>query len=506
MSYGPLSREWHWAQQSVADAPSDLFAPVEAARARNARPPRTRARDFGWVIGAMPVLVLMVALSLAVFLPREVEAPARLSLFAFGAAAILWTFTRLNAAYVALGAALFLSLTGAIEQEDLFEALEADVIWLMIGAFMLGAAVQVSGLATRMTSAVAGRQVSVGSLIWRITAALIPLAFLIPSTSGRAAVVLPMFHRLADAADDRRITRALALLIPAIILVSTIASLVGAGSHLIANDLLDEVTDQSIGFGQWMLYGLPFGIVASLATGWVVGRMFLDAKTRRRVVTLGDTTRAPFSRAEWRTLAVIVAMVGLWMTEGLHPLEIATVAIAGGFLLTAPGIGVISWKAGLKAVSWNLIFFVGAALVLGEALIETGAAKWLIDRMFEASGLTDGGSPLVVVAGLSVLTLTSHIYLTSHAARAAAMIPPLLYLAGALDLNMMAVMFIATVGMDYCLTFPVSSKALLMFQEIDRETWAPADLLRLSSVMLPVHALLMIGFYFLYWQHVGLAL
>lgn len=490
----------------MADAPPDLFAPVEAARARERRAPRPRARDFGWVVGALPVMVLMVALSLAVFLPREVDTPARLALFAFGAAAILWTFTRLNAAYVALGAALFLSLTGAIEQDELFEALEADVIWLMIGAFMLGAAVQTSGLASRMTRAVAGRQASVGGLIWRITAALVPLAFLIPSTSGRAAVVLPMFHRLADAAGDKRVTRALALLIPAIILVSTISSLVGAGSHLIANELLDEISDRSIGFGQWMLWGLPFGVAASLATGWVVGRLFLDAETRRRLVTLGNGAPVRWTRDEWRTLAVIIVMVSLWMTEGLHPLEIATVAIAGGFVLTAPGIGVISWKAGLKAVSWNLIFFVGAALVLGEALIETGAAQWLIDRMFEASGLTAGGSDMVVVAGLAVLTLTSHIYLTSHAARAAALIPPLLYLAGALDLDMVAVMFIATVGMDYCLTFPVSSKALLLFQEIDRETWAPADLLKLSAVMLPVHALLMIGFYFLYWRHVGLAL
>ncbi len=490
----------------MADAPPDLFAPVEAARARERRPPRPRARDFRWVVGALPVMVLMVVLSLAVFLPRDVDTPARLALFAFGAAAILWTFTRLNAAYVALGAALFLSLTGAIEQEDLFEALEADVIWLMIGAFMLGAAVQTSGLASRMTRAVAGHQASVGGLIWRITAALVPLAFLIPSTSGRAAVVLPMFHRLADAAGDKRVTRALALLIPAIILVSTISSLVGAGSHLIANELLDEVSDRSIGFGQWMRWGLPFGVAASLATGWVVGRLFLDKETRRRVVTLGNDAPVRWTRDEWRTLAVIIVMVSLWMTEGLHPLEIATVAIAGGFVLTAPGIGVISWKAGLKAVSWNLIFFVGAALVLGEALIETGAAQWLIDRMFEASGLTAGGSDMVVVAGLAVLTLTSHIYLTSHAARAAALIPPLLYLAGALDIDMVAVMFIATVGMDYCLTFPVSSKALLLFQEIDRETWVPADLLKLSAVILPVHALLMIGFYFLYWRHVGLAL
>jgi anion transporter len=490
----------------MADDPRDLFAPAEAARAREQRAPPTSHGDFGWVISAIPALVLMVALSLAVFIPREVETPARLALFAFGGAAILWTFTALNAAYVALGAALFLSLSGAIKQDDLFEALEADVIWLMIGAFILGAAVQTSGLAARMIRAVAGRDVRVGSLIWRITAALIPLAFLIPSTSGRAAVVLPMFHRLADAAGDRRITRALALLFPAIILVSSISSLVGAGSHLIANELLSEVADREIGFGQWMIWGLPFGIAASLATGWVIGRLFLDANTRGRVVTVGGQARTPLSGEEWRTLAVIAGMLGLWTCEGLHRLEIATVAIAGAFLLTAPGFGVISWKAGLKAVSWNLILFVGAALVLGEALIETGAAKWLIETMLAASGLAQGGSPLVVISGLALFTLTSHIYLTSHAARASALIPPLLYLAGALDLDLVAVMFIATVGMDYCLTFPVSSKALLVFQESERETWVPADLLRLSAVMLPIHALLMIGFYFLYWRYTGLSL
>lgn len=490
----------------MSDAPPDLFAPVEAARARERQPAVSGDRDFGWVLGAMPVLVMMVALSLAVFLPREVEMPARLALFAFGAAAILWTFTKLNAAYVALGAALFLSLTGAIEQEKLFEALQADVIWLMIGAFMLGAAVQASGLATRMIRAVAGREASVGSLVWRLTATLIPLAFLIPSTSGRAAVVLPMFHRIADAARDGRVTRALALLIPAIILVSTISSLVGAGSHLIANEILNEIAGQQIGFGQWMRWGLPFGIAASLTTGWVISRLFLDAEARRRVITLDSSAHTRLSRDEWRTLAGIIGMVGLWASEGLHPFKIATVSIAGGFLLTAPGIGVISWKAGLKAVSWNLIFFVGAALVLGEALIETGAAKWLIERMLQTTGLASGGSPLAIIADLALFSLTSHIYLTSHAARAAALIPPLLYLASALDLQLVAVMFIATVGMDYCLTFPVSSKALLVFQEIDRETWEPADLLRLSAIMLPIHGLLIVGFYFLYWRHVGLSL
>jgi hypothetical protein len=60
--------------------------------------------------------------------------------------------------------------------------------------------------------------------------------------------------------------------------------------------------------------------------------------------------------------------------------------------------------------------------------------------------------------------------------------------------------------MDYCLTFPVSSKALLMFQELDGETWHPKDLLRLSAALIPVHVLLMVLFYFGYWRWIGLSL
>ena len=88
----------------------------------------------------------------------------------------------------------------------------------------------------------------------------IPLSFLIPSTSARAAVTLLIFRSIAAQTDDKRTLRTLALLIPTIILVSTIVSLLGAGSHLVANDLLQQITGQQISFGQWVLYGLPFGV------------------------------------------------------------------------------------------------------------------------------------------------------------------------------------------------------------------------------------------------------
>lgn len=485
-----------------ADAGGGLWALAEEPpRARRPRP-----RSYRWVVDVVPTLALVVALAAVVLLPSGLTYAARAALFAFGLAVILWTTTSLNAAFVALAATVLLVLAGGAPQERLFDSLASDVVWLMIGAFVLGEAVRQTGLASRMARLATGRARSVRGVLWVVTTILLPLAAVIPSTSGRAAVAIPLFRSLSDAAADARITRALALLMPTVILVSTVGTLVGAGSHLVANDLLQDVAGRRISFAAWLLYGAPFAVAAAYVSAWAVMWLFLDRERLARRLEPPTTDAEPFSVAERLTLAVTLGMVALWLTEALHGIEIATVAVLGAVLLTMPRGGVIAWKDGLKAVSWNLVLFVGAALVLGEALIETGAARWIIERFFGLAGLTGSSSELLVLLGLALLTLTSHIYMTSHTARAAALVPPLLYLGQVLELDPVAVMFLGTVGMDYCLTFPVSSKALLMFQELDRETYQPADLLRLSAVLMVAHVLLMVVFYYGYWRWIGLAL
>ncbi|NJM69702.1 MAG: SLC13 family permease [Scytonema sp. RU_4_4] len=467
---------------------------------------RTHKKGFGWVVNAVLPLTLTTVTGVAVLLPESLSTSARLSLFVFALAVILWSTTSFNAAFVALAAVILLVLTGGVPQEKLYESLASDVVWLMIGAFILGSAVQQTGLAARFAQLVVSRARTVGSVLWLLTTMIIPLSFFIPSTSGRAAVVIPIFHSIANAANDKRVTKAIAILMPTVILVSTIGTIIAAGSHLVANDLLYQISKQQISFTEWVLYGTPFGIIASYISCWVIMRLFLDKKRLQRPITLPQTKNKPLSNAEWATLIIVAVMVVLWLTESWHKLEIATVTVVGALLLTAPNIGVLKWKDALKAVSWNLIIFVGAALVLGKALIETGAAQWIIDNLFNISGIVNTESRLLILLLLTLICLTSHIYMTSHTARAAALVPAILYLATSLKLNPTAVLFISTVGMDYCLTFPVSSKALLMFQELDGETYKGADLLRLSSVMLLVHLALILIFYYGYWRWLGLAL
>jgi di/tricarboxylate transporter len=174
-------------------------------------------------------------------------------------------------------------------------------------------------------------------------------------------------------------------------------------------------------------------------------RMFLNKERRGMRLDMRDgAERGAFSGAERGTLLVLVAMVGLWLTEGLHGFEIATVTMIGALVLTLPGVGVMKWKDGLKSVSWNLIIFVGAALALGRALIDSGAAEWIIQNLFAASGVRDAESVLLILLIIAFVSLTSHVYMTSHAARAVALVPPVLYLANSLNLDPMAVLFIST--------------------------------------------------------------
>ena len=89
---------------------------------------------------------LLAALGFAVTLPEALDWPARAALLAFGGAAVFWALTDLSGAYVAVAAALSLVSVRAVEQRALIEGLGSKVVWLVIGTFVLGAAVRRAGL------------------------------------------------------------------------------------------------------------------------------------------------------------------------------------------------------------------------------------------------------------------------------------------------------------------------------------------------------------------------
>ncbi len=81
----------------------------------------------------------VIGVAIGVSLIADLAIAGRLSLLIFGITVITWTSTQLKVSYVAIFAALTLVVTGVLPQAQMFASLGDRIVWLMIGAFILGA-------------------------------------------------------------------------------------------------------------------------------------------------------------------------------------------------------------------------------------------------------------------------------------------------------------------------------------------------------------------------------
>ncbi|MFJ5985222.1 SLC13 family permease [Lentzea sp. NPDC092896] len=209
-----------------------------------------------------------------------------LTMVVFAVAVVLWTCTPLDDTFVALAAVVVLLLFGVLPASAL-AVLGGSTTWLLIAAFVLASGVSAAGLPARLATSLAGRARSVRGLLHLTAFALLLTAFLVPSTSGRAALALPIYGALRERVNSR-VSRALGVLFPSVILLTAVATLVGAGAHLITSALLEQATGEGIGFGQWLVLGLPLALVSAHVTAEVVLWLFTTRADRAERLGAND--------------------------------------------------------------------------------------------------------------------------------------------------------------------------------------------------------------------------
>lgn len=405
-----------------------------------------------------------------------------LTMVVFAVAVVLWVCTPLDDTLVALAAVVVLLLFGVLPASAL-EVLGGSTTWLLIAAFVLARGVSDSGLPARLATSLMGRARSVRGLVHLTAFALLLTAFFVPSTSGRAVLTLPVHRELKV---DARVSRALGVLFPSVILLTAVATLVGAGAHLITSALLEEATGEGIGFGQWLLLGLPLAVVSAHVTAEVVLWLFTSRADRRQPLVAdpptaefaapGGTLRTAvptkaLTSAETTSLGILAAVSIAWVTEPWHHVPPEVVALAGAVAITSPRLGTTTLKAAPADIPWSLLLFMAATTVLGTALVRSGAAE-------SVAGLISPDHLLPTVIAVSLL---AHLVVQSRSARSSVLIPIVIPLAVAAGMNPAALAFASTAAAGFCHTFSSSAKPVALFAH----TYRPRDLLKLVLVLAP---------------------
>jgi sodium-dependent dicarboxylate transporter 2/3/5 len=147
-----------------------------------------------------------------------------------------------------------------------------------------------------------------------------------------------------------------------------IATPIGTGPNLIAIGAVEGL--RPITFLEWMTFGVPLATVMLLAAcAMLVWRYRVAGKIERV-----PTAAAPLSPRGWVVVAIFFAAVAGWLTEPLHGVSTALVALAVAGALFAGGL---LDRRDLLKLEWDTLLLVAGGLALGELFHRSGLASSL---------------------------------------------------------------------------------------------------------------------------------
>ncbi len=435
------------------------------------------------------------------FLPESIGTSAKMALAITGLAIVGWTATPLPDSVVAVAAALLLVVTGVLPEKQLYSALGSELIWLLVAAFVIAAVVKGSGLMERLAFAAVRPFSGITAFFHAIAFVISITAFLIPSTSGRAALLLPVYMALAERMPGAPSRRALALLFPTVILLSAGGSMIGAGAHFVAVEAIYRAADVSIGYIDWLLLAFPLTLLASHAAVALIIALFVPKDERRAVLSRPSRASAPLSKKELRIGIALAVIVTLWLTAPWHGMGIALVAFGGAIVLLTSLFNSEKPKEVFRKVEVELLIFLAATFVIADAVILSGASTWMAQgAMALLPERATASLPLIVIF-LTVIAVLSHLVINSRTARAAVLIPALSLPIAGFGHDVTLMVLVTVLGTGFCQTLMVSAKPVVIFGNAQGTTFTQSDLTRLAIPLLPIKALLIIGFALFVWPH-----
>lgn len=390
---------------------------------------------------------------------------------------VLWITEAIPLAATALLGSALAAVLGIGSIDKILAPYANKIIFLFIGAFMIGRAMTRHGLDERIATGITRWDwIRTSKLRTVIALALVGL-FLSMWISNTAATIIIIPIAMA-ALKTKKVTplHSFAALSAAFAAnIGGIATPVGTPPNLIALGFLDQMHLPSLDFFSWMVIGVPIAVVMGVVLVLTRGIVFKHSSVEQEVAEdVGKAQTGPWSVGEISVMVIFALVVVLWITPGIlkigfgpkAPLTLwfkghlheSVVALFGAVaLFLAPGsLGpyrpVLTWKEA-EEIDWGTILLFGGGLSLGGLMLSTGLGKaigvWLLQ--------VTGAHSLVMVTILSVVVGKVLTELVSNTATANMLVPVAYSLAMSLHVNPVPPVVGVALGTGLAFLLPVST-------------------------------------------------
>ena len=455
------------------------------------------------ILRALPGLLVLAVLW---FVPASLQPVTRQALAIAVAAMVLWATVPWPQAWTGAGALFLFVATGVAPASQAISGFWNSTTQFLLGALLLGRAVSGTGLARRLAFRLAsalGSSYS-GLLLAFITTDFL-LTFLIPSGIARVSVLAAIVAGLCESLGLPRQDRAARGLMLAVTCSASIFDkMVLAGtSSILASGIIERLGGVSISYGRWFLAYVPCDLLA-IAGCWAIVRwLFPDASGElargRRYFEDQYIALGPMTRGEWRAIGIVGCAIALWLTDFLHGLQPAYVALACASAAMLPGVGVLSVRD-LARLPFTTLVFTATALSISTILDRSGALATLTSGMV-------GWMPAVIHGPASaslVLYWTAfayHLLLGAQNLMITATLPAVVTMGQSLDFSPAVVGMIWVFGTAGKI-FPYQSGVLMVGYSYGY--FDGRDLMKVGLLLALLESIILFFLVPLYWPFVGL--
>jgi solute carrier family 13 (sodium-dependent dicarboxylate transporter), member 2/3/5 len=433
---------------------------ASAAANRAFTPAEIRFEAWRRSVGLLAGPILLVVVWMAP-LPLPPDAHLLAGLMSF---VVVWWITEAVPLPVTalVGTALTVVL-GIATAQNAFAPFATPVIFLFLGSFIIGRAISVHQLDSRVAHALLSSRF-VGGRISRVPLALGLLTVLVSGwISGTAttammaplAVGVLMAIRAQNRDAGRSYGSRLMLTIAFAASVGSKVTPIGAPTNLVALGFLATMAGVRIDFFTWMIIGVPVTIV--MAAGLIAATHWLlpdgtGQQTRLPAQQWGALASRPLTAGQRNCLVVFCLAAVFWITPGLvvlfsspdsqtarlltQRLDLGTVAIlAAALLFVLPARSperrfTLDWKEASQ-IDWGTILLFGGGLSLGQLMFVTGLSEALGRGLIALSG----AETLWAITAMAVAATILLTQFTSNTATATMLTPVVLSICAAAEVH-----------------------------------------------------------------------
>ncbi len=347
------------------------------------------------------VLISSIAIAIALFFwnPLQLPLPANKVISIAALMVILWISEALPMPVVALLPLLLFPLFNISSIESTAPSYANPVIFLFMGGFMLGLAIEKCNLHRRIAlnivrlTGTSGDSIILGFIL---STGLISMWL---SNTATSMMMFPIALSVISVIKDNHpgqkgfnnFSLAVMLSIALASNLGGIATLIGTPPNVAYAAFISKKYNYTIDFLDWMMIGTPLSIILMFSlylvmVKWLYPNGMKKDKVTKILIHNEITALGKFSIAEKKVCGIFLTTAFLWITRdlinkiGIVKLDDNMIALFGAILLFVFGTGsgkkLLEWKD-TKNMAWGILLLFGGGIALASALEKAGLIQQL---------------------------------------------------------------------------------------------------------------------------------